>query len=171
MLLHISAACAHSMRTGRCASRAPGLSHQRRQPMRMITTFALSATLVLSLGCGPRQRATGLANEKDINNGLLVLRPWPRKFSANATALAARMFKARAYAKGLKDVAEDRGYSDGRDRSLSWTTTPRRRKCANAATPISNPKAPAIWTRTACVSWGTRKSPSKSQIGALLRAK
>lgn len=77
--------------------------------MRLITTFALC--LSLSAGAVSASAQDGLANEKDINNALLVIAV-ADKIRRACDSIGGRMFKARSYAESLKDAAVERGYSE-----------------------------------------------------------
>ena len=75
--------------------------------MRLITSAILSVALTTSAGMAE----AGLNNERDINDGLLVLAV-ADKIRRECDAIGGRLFTARSYARPLRELATDRGYSD-----------------------------------------------------------
>ena len=138
--------------------------------MRMITSLVLSAALALSLGMtGPSQAASGLANEQDINNGLLIA-AIAEKIQRECKSIGGRLFKARAYAHGLKGVAEERGYSMDEIEAYLDDSAEKKKMRERRNAYFKSKGASNLDPDSLCVL-GQREIASKSQIGALLRAK
>lgn len=75
--------------------------------MKLIHSIALS----LALATAANASQGGLAGEKDINNGLLIIAA-ADKIRRACDTIGARFFVARSYIGQLKDMAQERGYSD-----------------------------------------------------------
>ena len=75
--------------------------------MRLMTSALLSLALTTSAGMAQ----AGLSQENDINDGLLVLAV-ADKIRRECDVIGGRLFTARSYAKQLRELATDRGYSD-----------------------------------------------------------
>lgn len=77
--------------------------------MRMIAPLILA--LSLGGGVAAADARSGLAQEADINAGLLAVAV-ADKIRRECDGIGARLFTARAYAGQLKEMAIERGYSD-----------------------------------------------------------
>lgn len=75
--------------------------------MRLISSLVLSVSLVL--GAGTAQ--AGLSDEKDINDGLLVLAV-ADKIRRACDEIGGRLFTAQSYSNKLRQIAASRGYSE-----------------------------------------------------------
>lgn len=76
--------------------------------MRRLAALALS--FALSAGAAGASAGSGLANERDINEGLLVLAV-ADKIRRSCDAIGGRLFRAQGFANDLRDIAQARGYS------------------------------------------------------------
>lgn len=136
--------------------------------MHMFKATALAATLMIGTvseaGANP-----GLANERDLNAGLLAASV-ADKIRRECSTIGARFFRARAFANQLKENAMKRGYSESeieayvsdkanqramRERRNAWMKT----KGASNLDPAS-----------LCVL-GHAEIARNSQVGYLLKAK
>ena len=77
--------------------------------MRMISSTALGLALIA--GAAQADAQSGLHQEKDINDGLLVVAV-ADKIRRECGSIGARIFRARSYVISLREMAEDRGYSE-----------------------------------------------------------
>ncbi len=75
--------------------------------MKWVSSIVISAVIVMSAGTAQ----AGLEDEKDINQGLLVIAA-ADKIRRACDSIGGRLFRAQSYANSLKDLAADRGYSD-----------------------------------------------------------
>jgi len=75
--------------------------------MKLIHSIVLS----LCLATAANGSQGGLAKERDINDGLLIIAA-ADKIRRACDAIGARFFVARSYIGQLKDMAEARGYSE-----------------------------------------------------------
>lgn len=135
--------------------------------MRMITPLVLSATL--SLTSPAAGAATGLKGETDINNGLLIAAV-AEKIQRECSSIGARMFRARAYAHGLKDIAEDRGYTMAEIEAYVDDSDEKRKMRERRNAYFKSKGASNLDPDSLCVL-GHAEIKKNSQIGQLLRAK
>jgi hypothetical protein len=75
--------------------------------MRLIPTTLVA----LSLATGAGAARADLANERDINAGLLAVAV-AEKIQRECGDISGKLWAARSYAKQLKDMAKKRGYGD-----------------------------------------------------------
>ena len=75
--------------------------------MRLITTLVLSAALMANAGVAQ----AGLADERDINEGLLMLAV-ADKIRRSCDSIGGRLMRAQSYANQLEQLAAERGYSN-----------------------------------------------------------
>ena len=135
--------------------------------MRVISTIVLSMSLIA--GSVSASAQSGLYQEKDINDGLLVI-SIADKIRRGCSSISARIFKAQSYATGLKDLAESRGYSSEEIENYIENDTNKaemreRRNAYFFARGASNLDPDSL-----CVL-GRVEIQKQSQIGVLLRAK
>ncbi len=133
--------------------------------MRMISPLILS--VVLTVGSVSASAQSGLYNEKEINDGLLIVAV-ADKIRRSCDSIRARIFKARSYATGLKDLASERGYSDAEidayiENKANKAEMRERRNAYFKARGASN-----LDPESLCVL-GRTEIQKQSQIGALLR--
>lgn len=77
--------------------------------MRMIPALVLSAAM--AAGGAHASADSGLAAERDINDGLLVIAA-ADKIRRECNSIGGKLITAQSYATQLKNLAVDRGYSD-----------------------------------------------------------
>lgn len=77
--------------------------------MRLIAAFTLSVAMAATGASASAD--SGLAAERDINDGLLVIAA-ADKIRRACGSISGRLITARSYATQLKSLAEDRGYSE-----------------------------------------------------------
>ena len=135
--------------------------------MRLMTSAILS--LAILANAASASALPGLQNEKDINNGLLILAV-ADKIRRACDGIGGRLFTAKAYSNGLKDLAAKRGYSDAEidayiNDKQEKAKMRERRNAYFASKGASNLDAQSL-----CVL-GWDEMSRKSQIGQLLRAK
>ncbi len=133
--------------------------------MRMISTLILSLALIgNSVGASAQ---SGLYQEKDINDGLLVIAV-ADKIRRGCDRISARIFRARSYATNLKELAASRGYSDAEideyiENDENEAKMRARRNAYFKARGASN-----LDPESLCVL-GQAEIQKQSQIGVLLR--
>lgn len=135
--------------------------------MRMI--FALALGLAVASGSIAAADDSPLHNEKDINDGLLIISV-ADKIRRGCDSISARIFKARSYAVSLKELAASRGYSDREiddyiEDKAHRAEMRERRNAYFKARGASN-----LDPESLCVL-GRAEIQKQSQIGVLLRAK
>lgn len=133
--------------------------------MKRATIVVLCAAIAMSAGSAH----AGLRQEKDINQGLLIIAV-ADKIRRACDQIGARIFTARRYATALKDLASDRGYTDDEiDEYISNKANKaemrERRNEYFKARGASNLDHASL-----CVL-GKQEIANKSQIGNLLRVK
>lgn len=135
--------------------------------MRMIAPLALS--LALSAGSVAATANPGLRYETDINNGLFAV-VVADKIRRECNTISARFFRARAYLKGLKKMALERGYSKDEidayinDEAEKDRMDERRNRYFDA-------RGASRHNAQSLCDLGHEEIANKSQIGLLLRAK
>jgi uncharacterized membrane protein len=139
-----------------------------RKTMRLITTLALSAAL--SIGAVmPSQAAAGMADETDINKGLLIA-AIAEKIQRECDTIGGRVFKARAYLNSLKDMANERGYSDAEIEAYINDDHEKAKMRAKRNAYFKSKGASNLDPESLCVL-GHKEIAANSQIGSFLRAK
>ena len=78
--------------------------------MRLISTFVLAAAVSFMFAL-PSDAKAGMAQEADINNGLLTA-AIAEKIQRECRTIGGRLWKGRSFLNALKDMATARGYSD-----------------------------------------------------------
>lgn len=137
--------------------------------MRMtITATTLAIGFALGLGL-PAQAASGLAGEKDINNGLLAAAV-AEKIQRECDSIGGRLIRARSYANALKAKARDRGYSDAEIESYVRDDAEKAKMRAKRNAYFKSKGASNLDPDSLCVL-GKAEIAAGSQIGQLLRAK
>lgn len=136
--------------------------------MRMITTSVLSLALIAGTVTGASAKA-GLANEKDINAGLLAVAA-ADKIRRECDSLGGRFFKARSYASELKALARERGYSDAEIDAYVNNKANRKAMRERRNAYFKSKGASNLDAQSLCVL-GRAEMSKKSAIGALLKAK
>ena len=134
--------------------------------MRMITTLALVATLA---GGGSGAAATGLANEADINAGLMAVAA-ADKIRRECGAISGRLWAARTYTNALRDMARTRGYTNAQiDAYVNDTAEKAKmRELRNAY--FKSKGASNLDPESLC-TLGRAEIAGQTQIGAFLKAK
>lgn len=135
--------------------------------MRMITPLVLS--FALATGNAVMASASGLKNEDDINQGLLMA-AIAEKIQRECDTIGARMFKARAYANSLKDIAISRGYSMDEIEAYVDDSEEKRKMRERRNDYFKSKGASNLDPDSLCVL-GHAEIKNNSQIGQLLRAK
>ncbi len=137
--------------------------------MRMIFNLVSASAIGLAVAASGASANTGLQNESDINAGLFAVAV-ADKIRRSCDDISARIFKARSYVNGLKDMASDRGYSDAEIEHYvsdkAEKAKMRARRDAYFASKGASKEDPASLCRL-----GQDEIAKKSQIGALLKAK
>lgn len=135
--------------------------------MRLIPAFILSVAIAAT---GANASAdSGLASERDINDGLLVIAA-ADKIRRECNSIGGRLITARSYATQLKRLAEDRGYSENEidayiNDDVKKAEMRERRNAYFASKGASN-----LDPESLCVL-GRDEIAKGSRIGQLLRAK
>lgn len=136
--------------------------------MRVIMTLALSAAL--SFGAmAPSQAAAGMADEADINQGLLMA-AIVEKIQRECDTISGRFFKGRSYLNALKDMATDRGYSDAEIEAYINDDQEKAKMRAKRNAYFKSKGASNLDPESLCVL-GHKEIAANSQIGSFLRAK
>ncbi|WP_306116644.1 DUF5333 domain-containing protein [Roseovarius sp. MMSF_3305] len=135
--------------------------------MRILSTLALSIALAAtSVGASAQ---SGLYNEKDINDGLLIIAV-ADKIRRGCDSISARIFKARSYAVGLKELASSRGYSDEEIDNYIENKENKAEMRLRRNAYFQSKGASNLDPESLCVL-GRAEIQKQSQIGALLRAR
>jgi len=132
--------------------------------MRMISSMALCLAFAV-----PSQAVAGMADEKDINDGLLVA-AIAEKIQRECDTIGGRLIKGRAYLNGLKDLANARGYSDAEIEAYIDDDVEKARMRDRRNTYYSSKGASNLDADSLCVL-GHQEIAKNSTIGQLLRAK
>ena len=139
--------------------------------MRMTSLAAMiaAATVALTAGMGAATAQSGLHNETDINQKLLIVSV-ADKINRACDSIGARYFKAHAFVKNLKAEAESRGYSSYEiDRYIEdKANRAEMRKRRNAY--FKSKGASNLDPQSLCVL-GRAEISQNTQIGVLLKAK
>ena len=136
----------------------------------MRRTLSWAAMVLLTFGLAqPVQAASGMANEKDINDGLLIA-AIAEKIQRECRTIGGRLFRGRAYLNTLKDTANARGYSDAEieayiNDDLEKAKMRERRNAYFRSKGASNLDPASL------CELGHDEIVRNSQIGTLLRAK
>ncbi|MCR9147070.1 MAG: DUF5333 domain-containing protein [Rhodobacteraceae bacterium] len=135
--------------------------------MRLIPALTLSAAIVAS---GANASAdSGLAAERDINQGLLVIAA-ADKIRRACNSIGGKLFTAQSYANQLKKLAAERGYDDSEidayiNDDAEKAAMRERRNAYFASKGASN-----LDSESLCVL-GRDEIAKGTRIGQLLRAK
>ncbi len=135
--------------------------------MRLITPIVLSLALISNSVSAAAQ--SSLHEEKDINHGLLVIAV-ADKIRRACDGISARIFKARAYANSLKELAGARGYSDAEIDSYIENKANKARMRERRNAYFASRGASNLDPQSLCIL-GKEEIRKQSQIGVLLRAK
>ena len=168
VLLHNRAAGLQLGRDLPCMKCKAGVFGSKETNMRLIKTALLGLTLA-GATMASASAQPGLAKEKDINAGLLVVAV-ADKIRRECDSISARFFTARSYAQSLKDMASARGYSEAEidsyiNNDANQAAMRERRNAYFKSKGASNLDAQSL-----CVL-GRAEISKKSQIGSLLKAK
>lgn len=137
--------------------------------MRKMTLAVFTATFGLGLGLAGTGQAAGLADETDINNGLLAAAA-AEKIQRECSTIGARMFVARSYANELKEVALSRGYTMQEIEAYVDDDEEKRKMRERRNAYFKSKGASNLDPDSLCVL-GHEEIKKNSQIGQLLRAK
>lgn len=134
--------------------------------MRMITTAILALTLTAFAAQDAR---AGLRDEGDITAGLLAIAA-ADKIRRSCDEVTGRLWVARTYLNGLKDIAAARGYSDAEIDSYvnSSANKAEMRKMRNA---YFKSKGASNLDHASLCRLAREEIAAKTQIGAFLRVK
>ena len=133
--------------------------------MRMIAPLVVAALLSSTAA----QAQAGLANEKDINDGLFIVAV-AEKINRACDTIGVRVFKARGYINGLKDTARERGYTDSEIRAYINNKAGKAKMKERRNAYYKSKGASNLDHESLCVL-GHAEIKKNSQIGVLLRAK
>lgn len=141
--------------------------------MRMMSSIALCLALAsgaasASAGSGSYTQS-GLYDENDINQGLLVIAV-ADKIRRSCDSIRGRLFTARSYVNGLKDVAVSRGYSDDEIDSYINDSDGKAEMRLRRNAYFESKGASNLDHESLCVL-GRAEIARQSQIGKLLKAK
>ena len=135
----------------------------------MKRTIALIFSLAFAANAATAAAESGLKNEQDINEGLLIMAV-ADKIRRACDEIGGRLFRARAFADTLEEVAMDRGYSaDEIDAYINNDTEKAKvRERRNAY--FQSKGASNLDPQSLCML-GRDEIARNTQIGHLLRAK
>lgn len=136
----------------------------------MKTLFSMSLALTLLLGAGPGvARADGLREHKEINDGLktIAIADMIRK---KCPSISARMITAYGYMRGLKQIANDEGYSDDEIEAFVTDKQEKARVEGAARDWLKSQGVKLSRPNSYCVA-GRAEIDRNSQIGVLLRSR
>ena len=112
---------------------------------------------------------SGLSNEADINEGLVILAA-ADKIRRSCDTINGRLFKAQRYANTLKDVARARGYSEQEIDAYLGSKAERAKVREKRNVFFQSQGASNLDASSLCVL-GHAEIARRSQIGYLLKAK
>lgn len=135
--------------------------------MRMMKPLVLAAALVTGL---PATAApTGLPNETDLNNGLLMAAT-AEKIQRECSSISGRLLVGYAYADTLKKLALSRGYTMDEIEAYLDDSEEKRKMRERRNAYFKSKGASNLDPESLCVL-GHEEIRKNSQIGQLLRAK
>lgn len=137
--------------------------------MRVLKSLALGAVLAVSAATAQANAGPGLAAEKEINDGLLVIAV-ADKIRRECSDISARFLTARSYLGSLKDAAAGKGYTEAQINAYINDDAEKakmrdRRNAYFKARGASNLDAASL------CALGRAEIQKQSQIGLLLRTK
>ncbi len=135
----------------------------------MKRTTALVLSLVISANAATAAAEAGLQNERDINEGLLIMAV-ADKIRRACDEISGRLFRAQSFANTIEEVAIARGYTaDEIDAYINNDVEKAKmRERRNAY--FQSKGASNLDPQSLCVL-GREEIAQKSQIGNLLKAK
>lgn len=133
--------------------------------MRLILTVLIA----LSLGGAASAARADLANEKDINAGLLIM-SIANKIRRECPAISGRLWEARSYANQLKDMARQRGYTNAQiDAYINDSAE--KAKMRERRNAYYKSKGASNLDHASLCRLGLEEIKNGSQIGSFLKAK
>ena len=135
--------------------------------MRMIPTVFLTTALALSSFSASAQ--SGLYNEKEVNNRLLVASVVD-KINRECKSISVRFFKARAFIRRTEELARSLGYSDQEIKAYTENKENRAEMRKRRDRYFEANGASSLDGESLCVL-GRSEIQKNSQIGAVLRAR
>ena len=132
--------------------------------------MSLTLALVLVLGAGPGlARADGLRDHRQINDGLttIAIADMIRK---KCPSISARMLRAYNYMRGLKQIANQEGYSDTEIEAFVTDKQEKARVEGAARAWLQSQGVALSSPNSYCVA-GHAEIDRNSKIGVLLRSK
>lgn len=135
--------------------------------MRMIPAVVLGA--VMAAGAANARAENGLAAERDINNGLLVIAA-ADKIRRACDSIGGKLFTAQSYAGKLEDMAEQRGYTE-REIDAYINDDAEKAKMRERRNAYFASKGASNLDPESLCELGRDEIAKGSQIGQLLRAK
>ncbi|MEL6172354.1 MAG: DUF5333 domain-containing protein [Pseudomonadota bacterium] len=133
--------------------------------MKRVALFA--TMLAVSLASAPAH--AGLEQEKDINDGLFVI-AIADKIRRACDSIGARIFVAKSYVDGLKQKANDRGYTDKEINAHIEDKEKRAKMRAWRNSYFESKGASNLDPESLCVL-GRSEIASETAVGKLLRLK
>ncbi len=135
--------------------------------MKRLAVFALA--LSLTAGTAGASAGAGLSDERDINEGLLVLAV-ADKIRRSCDAIGGRLFRAQGFANDLRAIAEGRGYSRAEVDAYINDDTEKAKVRARRNAYFESKGASDLDPQSLC-ALGRTEIAQKSLIGHLLKAK
>lgn len=124
---------------------------------------------IVAVGMLAQPAQAGLANEADINQGLLSIAA-ADKIRRECSSIGARLFTARSFANQLIDMASERGYSDSEIDSYINDKTEKAKLRERRNAYFQSKGASNLDPESLCVL-GQTEIADGTNIGRLLRAK
>lgn len=166
MLLHSKARVAHVLHTWGRRFGCPFNVCERNISMTRIFAIALTASMAVQAASAS---AAGLASEKEINDGLLVIAA-ADKIRRECNGISGRLFRAQGYANELKAAARAKGYSDAEIDAYINNKQARATVRGHRNAYFTSKGASNLDAQSLCVL-GYQEIAQKTQIGSLLRKK
>ncbi len=135
----------------------------------MTRVVTVAFCLALAANGATASAQTGLANEEDINNGLLIIAA-ADKIRRSCDSIGGRLFRAQGYANKLKALARDKGYSDAEIDAYLDSKAERAKVRERRNQFFESQGASNLDPQSLC-TLGYAEIARKSQIGHLLKAK
>lgn len=135
----------------------------------MVRTRLGIVCLCLVILSQPAPADTGLSQEADINQGLVIMAA-ADKIRRSCKTIGGQLFRAQRYASSLKQIARSRGYSDQEIDAYLDSKAERAKVRAQRNVYFQNQGASNLDHASLCVL-GHAEIARKSQIGYLLRAR
>lgn len=137
--------------------------------MKLKTTMNVALVAATLAAAAPAQAYAALADEADINAGLLAV-GIADEIRKKCDSISGRVIKGQLYLLEMANLAKSRGYSDAEIKAYVKSDVEKARMRAKGNAYLKSKGVIASDPQTYCTV-GMAEIASKSQIGAFLKAK